>query len=73
VTITVLALLLERVAERACGDIWRNILTGLKQLQLAQLLGQYREDWQVTQPTSEIAKRLKQFEIDAPALISEIT
>ena len=38
VSIAVLALMLERMAERACGDTWRNIRNRLKRIQLAQLL-----------------------------------
>src|SRR5215831_6945537 len=38
VALTVFALLLECVAERACGDTWRNIRDDLKQIKLAQLL-----------------------------------
>jgi len=37
VALTVLALLLERVAEHACGDTWRNIKDDLRRIKLAQL------------------------------------
>ncbi len=37
VALNVLALLLERVAEQACGDTWRNLRGDLKQVKLAQL------------------------------------
>jgi hypothetical protein len=33
----VLSLRLERIAEQACGDTWRNIRDDLKQIKLAQL------------------------------------
>ena len=37
VALTVLSLLLERVAEQACDDTWRNIRADLKRIKLAQL------------------------------------
>ncbi len=45
VAITVLALLLERVAEQACADTWRNIRDDLKQIKLAQLLSPNGTVW----------------------------
>jgi hypothetical protein len=69
VAITVLALLLERVAEHACGDTWRNIRDDLKRIQLAQLLSPHGTVWQVTEPTPEAAKRLKSLQIKPPAPI----
>ena len=66
VAITVLALLLERVAEHACGDTWRNIRDDLKRIQLAQLLSPHGRVWQVTEPTPEAAKRLKSLQIKPP-------
>ena len=38
VALTVLALLLERVAEQACGDTWRNIRDDLKRMQLGAIV-----------------------------------
>jgi hypothetical protein len=69
VAITVLALLLERVAEHACADTWRNIRDDLKRIQLAQLLSPHGRVWQVTEPTPEAAKRLKSLQIKPPAPI----
>lgn len=66
VALTVFALLLERVAERACGDTWRNIRDDLRQIKLAQLLSPHGEVWQVTEPTPETAKRLQFLEIKNP-------
>src|SRR6516162_10482203 len=66
VALTVLALLLERVAEQACGDTWRNIQNDLKQIKLAQLLSPHGEVWQGTEPTPETAKRLQGLEINNP-------
>ena len=66
VSIAVLALLLERVAERACGQTWRAMRDRLKDIQLAELLVDGRQVWQVTEPGEEDRKLLKHLEIDAP-------
>jgi len=67
VAITVLALLLERTAEHACVDTWRNIRDRLRRIQLAQLLSPNGTVWQVTEPTTEAAKCLKTLQIKPPA------
>jgi hypothetical protein len=67
VAITVLALLLERTAEHACEDTWRNIGDRLRRIQLAQLLSPNGTVWQVTDPTPEAAKCLKSLQIKPPA------
>ena len=54
VFLTVLALLLERIAEQACGDTWRNIRDDLKRIKLAQLLSPNGTVWQVTEPTPDV-------------------
>ena len=72
VSITVLVLLLEGVAERACGDTWRNIRDDLKRIQRGQLLGDEHEVWQVTKPTPEASKRLKLMGIRAPEPILKL-
>jgi transposase len=59
VAVSVLALLLERVIEPACGDTWRNIRAALNQIKLAPLLSPHGEVWQVTEPSLEAAKHLK--------------
>jgi hypothetical protein len=48
----VLSLRLERIAEQACGDTWRNIRDDLKQIKLAQLSSPNGTVWQVTEPGS---------------------
>ena len=55
VTLSRLALLLERVAEHACRDTWRNIHDDLKRIKLAQLLGSDGTLWQVTEPPLGLA------------------
>jgi len=72
VALTVLALLLERSAEYACGDTWRNIRDDLKRIKLAQLLSPNGTVWQVTEPTPAAAKRLKALKIKAPAPILDL-
>ena len=66
VALTVLSLLLERVAEQACADTWRNIRDDLKQIKLAQLSSPNGTVWQVTEPSPEALKRLKSLEIPKP-------
>jgi hypothetical protein len=69
VALTVLSLLLERAAEHACGDTWRNIRDDLKAIQLAQLFSPHGTVWQVTEPTADATKRLKSLQIKPPAPI----
>ena len=59
VALTVLALLLERVAEHACADTWRNIRDDLRQIKLAQLFSPNGTVWQVTEPAPAADKQLK--------------
>jgi len=66
VAIAVLALLLERVAERACGQSWQSIRDRLKRIQLAQLLIGGRKVWQVTKPGAEARKLLKSLDLKPP-------
>jgi hypothetical protein len=67
--ITMLSLLLQRVAEHACNDTWRNIRDDLKRIQLAQWSSPNGTVWQVTEPTADAAKRLKSLTIKAPTPI----
>jgi len=69
VALSVLALLLERVIEQACGDTWRNIRAALEQIKLAQLLSPHGEVWQVTEPSPEAVKHLKCLELKNPPAI----
>ena len=66
VALSVLALLLERVAEHACADTWRNIHDDLKTIKLAQWLSPNGSVWQVTEPTPAAAKRLRSLQIQKP-------
>jgi hypothetical protein len=73
VALSVLALLLERVIEQACGDTWRNIRADLEQIKLAQLSSPHGEIWQVTEPSSDAADRLKCLEIKNPPAVLHLT
>jgi len=67
--ISVLSLLLVRVAERACGDTWRNIHNDIKRIKLVQLSGPHGMVWQTTAPRKEALNRLKNMEISKPQTI----
>ena len=64
--------ILKRVAELACGDTWRNIRDDLKQIKLAQLLSPNGTVWQVTEPGSSAATRLKSLQINKPPPILRV-
>lgn len=66
IALNVLALLLERIAEKACEDTWRNIRDDLKRIKVAQLSGPNGTIWQVTEPMPDARKRLKKLRIDNP-------
>ncbi len=66
VFLTVLALLLERIAEHACEDTWRNIRDDLKSIKLAQLLSPNGTVLQVTEPSPEAINRLKSLDLKNP-------
>jgi hypothetical protein len=72
VSLTMVALLLERLAETACKDTWRNIRDDLRQIKLAQLLTPHGELWQVTDPLPAAANRLKQLKIPPPPPVVKI-
>lgn len=61
--LSVLGLLLQRMAEESCGDTWRNIRDDLKKIKLAQLSGPEGTLWQVTEPGPEACRRLKSLNI----------
>ena len=66
IALTVLSLLLERTVEHACQDSWRNIRDDLKHIQLALLSSPNGRVWQVTDPSSAVANRLKALKIKSP-------
>ena len=67
IALTVVALLLERMAEHDCADTWRNIRDDLKRIQLAQLIGPNGTLRQVTDPRPSAADRLNSLRITPPA------
>jgi hypothetical protein len=73
VALNVLALLLERVIEQACGDTWRNIRADLEQIKLAQLLSPHGEVWQVTEPSPDAINHLTCLELKNPPAILHLT
>ena len=72
VALTVIALLLERMAEYACGDTWRNIRDDLKRIKLVQLSGPNGALWQVTEPREGASKRLTSLRIPPPPTILKL-
>ena len=72
VALTVIALLLERMAEHACGATWRRIRDDLKRVQLVQLIGPHGALWQVTEPRPEASKWLKSLGVEPPATILKL-
>jgi hypothetical protein len=72
VSLTMVALLLERLAEKACGDTWRNIRDDLRQVKLAQFLTPQGELWQVTEPLPAATNRLKQLKIPPPPPVLKV-
>ena len=73
VALSVVALLLERVIEQACGATWRNIRADLDRIKLAQLFSPHGEVWQVTEPSPEASNHLKCLEIQNPPTILRLT
>jgi hypothetical protein len=72
VSLTMLALLLVRIAENACGDTWRNICGDLRRIKLAQLSTPQGEVWQVTEGTPDSRNRLQQLGIPLPSPIHDV-
>ena len=72
IALTVIGLLLERMAEHACADTWRNIRDDLKGIQLAQLIGSNGTLWQVTEPRPSASNRLKSLQIKPPPPILKL-
>lgn len=72
VSLTMVSLLLERLAEKACKDTWRNIRDDLRQVKIAQLSTPNGRVWQVTEPGTEASKRLKQLGIPPPSPIFKV-
>jgi hypothetical protein len=72
VSLTMIALLLERIAERACDDTWRNIRDDLRQIKLIQLLTPNGTVWQTTEPGPAARKRLKAIGLSPPPAVLKV-
>ena len=72
VSLTMISLLLERIAENACGDTWRNIRADLRQLKLIQFLTPDGPLWQRTEPSPAALNRLKQLGLQLPPQVLQL-
>ena len=72
IALTVVGLLLDRMAEHACAETWRNIRDDLKGIQLAQLIGANGTLWLVTEPRPSVSNRLKLLQINPPPPILKL-
>jgi transposase len=73
VVLCMMALLLERMVERACGDTWRNLRNQLKKQKMVQFISRKKRVIQTTNPTSQIRNIFKSLEIKLPPTIHSIT
>jgi hypothetical protein len=69
VALSVLALVLERVMEQACGDTWRHIRADMAQIKLAHVWSPHGEVWQVTEPAPKAATHLKHLKMKNPPAV----
>ena len=72
IALTVIGLLLERMAEHVCGDTWHNIRDDLKGIKLVELIGPNGAFLQVTEPRPDASNRLKSLEIPPPPTILKL-
>jgi transposase len=66
VYLCVLALLIERVAEKATGETWRTIRNALRTQKIGQLFSPAGRLFQVSKPSNEVCKLYKLMQIEAP-------
>jgi hypothetical protein len=71
VRLSVLSLLLERVAERACEDTWRNIRDRLEHLKVARFRTPHGRLIQTSELRPETLKVLNQLRIKPPPTVLE--
>jgi transposase len=69
VKLCVLALLIERIAERQCKRSWMRLLTSLRQLQATELRMGEQQFFRRNSITQEVAEILKTLEIQQPPTI----
>ncbi|MCB9759541.1 MAG: IS1634 family transposase [Alphaproteobacteria bacterium] len=71
IRLCVMALLIERMAEHACGDTWRNIRDDLNGIKVGVLSGPDGEVVQATTPKPAAQERLKKLGIEPPKAVLE--
>jgi transposase len=67
-----LGLLIERVAEKAAGDTWRNIRNTLRRQKIGQLLTPNGRIFQCSNPDSECRNLYKSLEIVPPKQVIDV-
>ena len=72
VTISVLALLLERIAEIRAGDTWRNIAARLEQIKVVEYDRAGARVRQTTELRSEAEELLKQLKVPMPPMVHRV-
>jgi len=72
VTLCVMALLLQRVAENSCGDTWRNIHDGLRQIKVTEYKSPDGHFVQTNAIKTEAAALLKALKIAEPRLLLSV-
>jgi len=73
VSLCMIALLLERMVERACDDTWRNLRNQLKKQKMVQFFSRKKRVLQATNPNQQIRNIFKSLELKLPATIHSIT
>ena len=71
--ICVFALLLERIAERACEDTWRNIRTALDEIQVVPCETPSGSFLKTTRATPATLALLKKLGVPPPPRLLEVT
>jgi transposase len=72
VYLCVLALLIERVAEKATGETWRTIRNVLRTQKIGQLFSPAGRLFQVSKPSAEVCKLYRLMQIEAPRQIQPV-
>jgi len=73
VSLCMMALLLEHIAERGCDDTWRALRNQLKKQKTVHFLSRKKRVIQSTNPTPQIRNIFKSLEIKLPPTIHSIT
>jgi transposase len=72
ISLCVLALLLQRVAERRAGDTWRNILAQLDTIKVVEYERGAARVSQTTEVRSDVAKLLSQLNVPPPPRLHQV-